>query len=161
MANQSKYFKNSKKWEESDINFLGLPRPFYEISKEDFKNLKFKIPRRIPVPWQSKPMFNDIKDGFELITENENIVLKKSLCGYCGIVISDNEYVSRWKEVVDLTGGRVDSDNHPFHLECMKQARIFCPYMKKRDEVEFEYGLFVDLKKNIKKIPKVLFIKKI
>ena len=36
----------------------------------------------------------------------------------------------------------------PFHIECMKQARIFCPFMKKRKDFEFEQGKFKHIKAN-------------
>ena len=36
----------------------------------------------------------------------------------------------------------------PLHIECMRQARIFCPHMKKTTEDEFEYGDFITLKNN-------------
>jgi hypothetical protein len=157
MRNNSKYFKNSKKWSEEDKNFLGIPRPFFDVSKEFLDIVNFVVARKIPVPWQSKPIFDDTKQAFELIIENENSVIKNGLCTYCGIKIQENEYVTRWKEIVDLskgfTGGRVPSDNHPLHLECMEQARIFCPYMKARNEEEFEYGLFIDLQLRVKKMP--------
>ena len=46
-------------------------------------------------------------------------------------------------------GDRVFSDIHPFHLECMKQGRIFCPHMKETKDEEFEVGTFKELRDKV------------
>jgi hypothetical protein len=44
------------------------------------------------------------------------------------------------------TNSLVKSDSHPFHFECMKQARMFCPHMKKTKDSEFETGKYSELR---------------
>jgi hypothetical protein len=41
----------------------------------------------------------------------------------------------------------VPSDFHPFHLKCMKQARVYCPFMRTLKDEEFDISLY---KNNIK-----------
>ena len=38
----------------------------------------------------------------------------------------------------------------------MKQTRMYCPGMRKRSEKEFEYGLYLDLKKNSEKEKRII-----
>jgi hypothetical protein len=153
-------FLNSKKWE-NNKNIIGLPRPFIDVPNYfiNNKSLSFSLPKKIPIPWQSKPILNihapknsvDFKVVFNIINENEDLIYKNNLCGYCGIPFEKNEYCIRWKskdkKPKKLTT-RVLSDIHPLHLECMKEARIFCPHMKKTIDTEYEYGTYTELRKN-------------
>jgi len=148
-------FKNAKPWKDNDIYFTGLPRPFLDIFKLNSNKMKkWKLAKKIPVPWQSKPMINEKDPVFNVIYENEDRVIPENLCGYCGIKILDDDFVIRWtdKSMVLVDGKiqepRVSSDTMPMHLECMKQSRIFCPYMQKTKDSEFEYGDFYTLKNN-------------
>jgi thiol-disulfide isomerase/thioredoxin len=135
-------------WNESHKNFVGLPRPFVKVSKKE--RIKSKLAAKVPIPWQSG-LNNDGNGFLKLIQENEEVVYYKDLCSYCGIKINDKENVIKWTKPndkpVQLNGDVVFSDIHPFHLECMKQARTYCPGMRKIAEEEFEYGLYSDLKK--------------
>jgi hypothetical protein len=89
---------------------------------------------------------------FLLNQENEKLVYLEGRCGYCGIKFIDNDECSRWIIVDptqnDSTGPRVFSDTHPLHIECMKQARVFCPFMRQRENDEFEHGIYKDLRQN-------------
>jgi hypothetical protein len=164
-----KIFTNSEKWSKSNKDKTGVPRPFYIVSDFFLKNAPFKIAKKIPVPWQSLPVFIEKNlIVFNVIEENEALVISDGVCGYCGIKFNDFDNCSRWtvekgKPTLDgKIGSNVFSDNYPLHKECMKQARIFCPFMKTRNEKEFEYGVFLELKKHAevfinkhKKIPPV------
>jgi hypothetical protein len=154
----SKYFKNSHEWAVEDIDFVGLPRPFKNLTTSYIEKVKdrFFISKKIPIPWQSFPVLDEGSGlAFNVIEKNEIMVFKDSLCAYCGIKIKDEEDSVRWT-VSDMNnfiinsknGPRVFSDFHPFHIECMKQARIFCPFMKKLEEKDFQYDKFKQLKKN-------------
>jgi thioredoxin 1 len=139
-------------WNNSFKDLVGLPRPFAKVSKDSRK--RSKLSAKVPIPWQSGVKDND--DSFlKLIEENEDLVYYKNLCSYCGIKINDKEEVIRWKnkniKEVRNNGQFVLSDIHPLHLGCMKQARIYCPGMRKIKEEDFEYGLYIDLKKNAEK----------
>lgn len=147
-----KFFKNAVIWSEETTNNIGLPRPVINSSfgnKEQIK--RAKIAKIVPIPWQSKPGFGT--GGFlQLNLENENQVYINNLCPYCGIKIKDSENTARWK-TADLeksteNGDRVFSDFHPFHLECMKQGRTFCPFIRDLNDEDFEYGSFFELRKN-------------
>lgn len=148
-------FSDAKTWEENDKNFIGLPRPFVNLFLLiPTKMKRWGLARKIPIPWQSKPVMEEEQSVFNVIYENEERVIPENLCGYCGVKIQDNEYVVRWTDkkmtVVDnkVQEPRVSSDTMPMHLECMKQARTFCPHMQKTKDSEFEYGDFVTLKSN-------------
>lgn len=146
-------FKNSKYWNKKDKDTKGSNRPFVELSPDFIKTLGFRIAKKIPVPWQSMPYLKE-RGVFKIVYENENKVISNNLCGYCGIKILDKENVVRWtnKDFLVINGKveepRVASDIMPMHIECMKQARKFCPHMIKTKDHEFEYGLFIDLKNN-------------
>jgi hypothetical protein len=95
--------------------------------------------------------------NLRLIETNEDLVLQNNLCAYCGIKIEDNEIVIRWanNEVKPSKNGvRVFSDYHPFHQNCMKQARIYCPFMRNTQDEEFEIGDYKSLKLNFLKFLK-------
>ncbi len=138
------YFKNSWQWKEEDVNTTGLPRPFAFPNKKG-------MAKKVPIPWQSEDRFES-KGHLGLNQINENLVFKDGLCGYCGIKISDDEITQRWITApVELTthdGPKVFSDFHPLHIECMKQARIFCPHMRKLIDEDFEEGEFKNLRLN-------------
>lgn len=104
----------------------------------------------MPVPWQSVPVFTEEGAFFNVIEDNEKKIYQNNLCPYCGIKINDNEKSVRWvleSNDANTIGPRIFSDNMPFHINCMKQARIYCPHMKKTIDSEFEYGKYKNLKK--------------
>jgi hypothetical protein len=141
-------------WSEENKNITGLPRP-YAITNPKFYDFmgKLYIHKKIPIPWQSAPMMTD--RPIELVIENESRVFAESLCAYCGVKIKEDEYVCRWISSDSMPteiGPRVYSDTHPFHINCMKQARVFCPFMRKTKDNEFEYGRYDILKENSMKI---------
>ena len=157
----SKYFDNSHKWEEEDKEFLGLPRPHKVLTDSYIKKVKnrFLINKKVPIPWQSKPIFDENSGlALNVIKKNEFKVFKESLCAYCGIKINNDEFCTRWTVsdmdnfIIDDKGDgiRVLSDFHPFHIKCMNETRIFCPFMKKLKENDFQYGEFKQLQKNAK-----------
>jgi len=141
---KKKYFDEAKQWEEKDVNFLGLPRPWAIPKRKD-------LAKKVPIPWQSEDRFDSL-GHLGLNQNNENMVYEKNLCSYCGIEIKNKESVIRWITAPLATtlkeGPRVFSDFHPLHLECMKQARTFCPHMRKLQDLDFETGKFEKLKQN-------------
>ena len=151
-------FEKSLEWKDHLKNQLGLPRPYFKIDKEFIKSTSINVSRVIPVPWQSYPIFNkETKQAFRIIEDNELEVYAKNKCVYCGIAIDDIDLAIRWvgyEKIIDIKdkpgkdGPRIYSDFSPLHIECMKQTRIFCPFMKKLDESVFEYGYYKDLKNN-------------
>jgi thioredoxin 1 len=145
----SNFIFGNVEWNDSFRNFVGLPRPFSKVLKKH--RVDQKLSAKVPIPWQSAAK-NDEVGFLRIIQENEDIVYYKNLCSYCGIKISDSENVIRWKnpniQNINFDGNFVLSDIHPLHLECMKQTRIYCPGMRQRVEKEFEYGLYLNLKKN-------------
>ena len=150
-----KIFTNSKKWSESNKSITGLPRPFYLVDNFFLKKASFKLAKKIPVPWQSLPVFIEKSlTVFNVIEKNESLVVSDGICGYCGVKFNDYDNCYRWvieKGTPSADGKRspnVFSDNYPLHEECMKQARIFCPFMKSRNSIEFEFGTFLELKKH-------------
>jgi hypothetical protein len=138
------YFDGAWQWKEEDINTTGLPRPFAFPNKKG-------MAKRVPIPWQSEDRFQS-KGHLGLNQINENLVFRNSICGYCGIKINDEEITQRWitapVELTTTNGPKVFSDFHPLHMECMKQARIFCPHMRILKDEDFEIGLFKNLKNN-------------
>lgn len=144
-------------WSNSFKNFIGLPRPFSKVLQKH--RINSKLAAKVPVPWQSAAENNDMM-FLKIIQENEDIVYYKNLCSYCGIKINDEEDVIRWKNPhlskIQPDGNFVFSDIHPLHLECMKQTRIYCPGMRKRIDEEFEYGIYLDLKKNAEKERRII-----
>ena len=141
---KDKYFINSNLWQESDLDTVGLPRPF---AIPNIKNLA----KKVPIPWQSEDRFESL-GHLGLNQKNEDLVYKKNLCSYCGIKIKNNEITIRWISApLGLTtkeGPKVFSDFHPLHLECMKQARIFCPHMRKLQDLDFKTGEYEKLKQD-------------
>jgi len=148
------------KWNEKLIDFIGFPRPYFNLTINQRKKLNnsklilknnLYLHKKIPIPWQSIPVFNQ-DQGFELNVENEKRVYPEGLCGYCGNAFKDEDICSRWtvidKNQSDIVGPRVFSDTHPLHPQCMKQARVFCPFMRQREDSEFEHGIYKDLRQN-------------
>jgi hypothetical protein len=137
----TKFFSKSSEWNDETGAKKGLPRPYVSFPKQFLtKNGKLYLHKKVPMPWQSKPRFD--KGGLDLILENESRVFPEGLCGYCGVKFNDNDQVIRW-----LNGsGPVHSDMHPLHLECMKQGRTFCPFMRTTSDDEFETGTYLEIR---------------
>jgi hypothetical protein len=145
-----KVFEKLLIWNSELLNYKGLPRPYFYTDSRFYKvNHSFYLHKKIPIPWQSKPLMTS--RPIDLIIENETRVYPESLCAYCGVVFDQEEVCVRWKannSLITEIGPRVSSDIHPFHEECMKQARIFCPHMRKAEDLDFEYGIYKVLKNN-------------
>ena len=141
---KNKYFDNAHLWQENDVDTIGLPRPFAIPNRKD-------LAKKVPIPWQSEDRFES-KGHLGLNQINEDVVYKKDLCSYCGVKIQNKENVVRWISApLSFTfreGPKIFSDFHPLHLECMEQARIFCPHMRKLQDSDFETGKFKELKQN-------------
>jgi hypothetical protein len=138
------YFDGAHQWKEEDVDTIGLPRPFA------FPN-RAGMAKKVPIPWQSEDRFQSL-GHLGLNLKNEDVVYEKDLCPYCGIKIENTETVTRWKtadlSLINRDHRWVYSDLHPFHLECMKQGRIFCPHMRGLEDKDFEIGLYEELKSN-------------
>jgi hypothetical protein len=135
-----------QEWSTAFKEFVGLPRPFAKYKKGIGR---FNLPSRTPIPWQSIP---DVSmGGIRLFQRHEDSVYIKNLCAYCGVAFSPIEQVIRWTTLdkpLSKNGDRVFSDLHPFHLECMRQTRTFCPHMKNTTDDEFETGTYSELRSN-------------
>jgi hypothetical protein len=152
-------FLNAKKWTKETSNDIGIPRPIFSVPSHALKksststlisNTKIYLHKKIPVPWQSEPVFNGYQQ-LSLNIENEEKVYKEGRCAYCGIYFNDEDNTIRWKTLrgtPNPVGPNVLSDNYPFHIECMKQARRFCPFMRTTKDKEFEFGDYKTLKDN-------------
>lgn len=142
-------FKMSVEWSKEVTNQKGLPRPYADTTLNKEYKTKYGLAKIVPIPWQSKPAFK-FGRALKLNKINEDNIYIKDLCPYCGIKIEDNEICARWNTAdvsrLGSTGARVFSDVHPFHKECMKEARVFCPFMKTLNNNDFEYGNYVILK---------------
>jgi hypothetical protein len=160
-SGMSKYFKDNLSWNSLSKNIIGIPRPFFKVLKsEQYKNGKFHLHPKIPIPWQSEPHFKDGR-AFNIIYENEEKVYPHNICPYCGKTFLPIEESTRWtgsKKKPTKDGPSILSDSFPFHIECMKQARIFCPFMRQVPEEQFEYGTYGKLKLNSVKYMKDLGI---
>jgi hypothetical protein len=149
-------FNRAVLWSEESLKTTGLPRPYVELSEEDryspnTEKYGFEkyLAKKLPMPWQTRPVFQG-PTKIRLIKENEEKVFKEGLCAYCAVKLNLKDPSVIWTYYQDNPiddKNKVFSDFHPFHLECMKQARAFCPYMKQRPESEFKYGDFQDLVK--------------
>ena len=144
----SKYFKDGFVYNEESVNYVGLPRPYVDTEESLYKkDGKFHLHKRVPIPWQSKPA--NAGHFLNIVHENEDKIYGLNLCPYCGKDFLPNEESIRWiskKRIPQFEGPSVFSDSHPFHIECMKQGRIFCPFMRQIDDSEFEVGPFYKLK---------------
>jgi len=162
MNKKSKYFVGSTLWSKDIKDLVGLPRPifFVPIKKQKkqgelFKNNFFLHPI-VPIPWQSMPVDSETDNILILDVENEYKVVDKHLCTFCGVNFKNEDICIRWKDMNEIAshnnGPRVFSDNHPLHLECMVQARIFCPFMRSLKDDNFEKGQYVKLRLNFEKM---------
>lgn len=162
-----------EEWSEINSDIKGFLRPYFIVDEEyHFKSTekfinKYKryLHKIIPIPWQSIPVF---KDGWLLKVhiDNEKKANEENLCAYCGLGFNEKEHCCRWisqnrkiKESKQYTSNRIPSDSNPFHIECMKQARIFCPFMRNLNEEDFEYGEYKILKNNAENHLKEILIK--
>ena len=141
---KNKYFDGAHLWQENDVNTIGLPRPFATPTRKD-------LAKKVPIPWQSEDRFESL-GHLGLNLENEDKVYIEELCPYCGIKINNEEIVTRWFTcelvLVNRDHRWVYSDLHPFHIDCMKEGRIFCPHMRKLKDEDFEIGIYKELKEN-------------
>ena len=141
---KNKYFDGAHEWQESDVNTIGLPRPFAKPTRKD-------LAKKVPIPWQSEDRFESL-NHLGLNLKNEDMVYIEELCPYCGIKINNKEIVTRWftceLALVNRDHRWVYSDLHPFHIDCMKEGRIFCPHMRKLNDKDFETGTYKELKQN-------------
>jgi hypothetical protein len=159
----SKYISKDFFWNKDLINYVGSPRPSLNVPQSFWNRKKilangkkvkgkFYLHKIIPIPWQSKPVFDEItRVVFNVIEDHESLVYKNNLCSFCGIKINNNEECIRWTDINSNpfeVGPRVFSDNHPLHFDCMKQARVYCPYMRSLDNSEFEIGEYNKLRRN-------------
>jgi hypothetical protein len=139
-----KDFNKSEKWSLKHIKKTGLPRPHWILNEKYFlKNGKRYLSKIIPIPYQSTPSKHH---PIRLEIENEKYVVENDLCPYCGLSINKEEDSIRWmiekeedvKESSESSRDLVPSDFRPFHLDCMKQARIFCPFMRTLKDSDFD-----------------------
>ena len=141
---KNKYFAGAHLWQEKDVNTVGLPRPFATPTRKD-------LAKKVPIPWQSEDRFESL-GHLGLNLKNEDRVYIEELCPYCGIKIDNKEIVTRWFTcelvLVNRDHRWVYSDLHPFHIDCMKEGRIFCPHMRGLQDLDFETGTYKKLKQN-------------
>ena len=149
-----------KKWTDESSTTTGLPRPYYDLSDEFLSNTNNKSifkHRRLPIPWQSVPVFgkkdvsslsNPNPSNLGLIIDREKKVYEERLCGYCGVKFTDYDECVRWTSIKGLKGIHVRSDHLPMHEACMVQGRTFCPFMQKTEDFEFEKGTYKQLRIN-------------
>jgi len=152
-----------KIWNEQTKNSTGLPRPIAKFGdKFKEKNNKFYLYSETPIPFQTAATPED-DFPINLIKENEEKVYFNNVCPFCGLGFEDDEIVIRWTKDEDRLKEqmpkKVPSDHFPFHLECMKQTRVYCPHMRERLDEEFITGSFKELNfqannlfKNLKEI---------
>jgi hypothetical protein len=159
------YYKKDLVWSQENSEITGLPRP-YAITPDRLhfrkplnfsNNFKRYLHKIVPIPWQSVPLFINGNYGLLSINiEHEKKVITHNLCGYCGNGFNDKDLCSRWisntKKLSEdgVDSFRVYSDVYPLHLECMKQARRFCPFMRTLSEADFEFSEHSILLKKIK-----------
>jgi hypothetical protein len=151
------YYCKNFFWSEESGKFKGLPRPYLKVPEHLLKNnpktfnsnFKTYLHKIIPVPWQSIPSI-DYNVIFSVNVDHEKEVMPKGLCGFCGLDFDGEDDCIIWI-TQDLkpsnNGPRVFSDSLPHHLECMNQARIFCPFMRTLNDEDFEIGKYKILKK--------------
>ena len=160
-----KIFNKNLKWNDSTKDTVGLPRPSYDVPQEyrhkeydDYDdlnkvrvlNLKQKVylHRKIPVPWNTSPKFmkkneENLSGFFQIDIDKEKKVLTENICMFCGKEFNIEENSIRYRVVHDKIedGTRfIFSDISPYHEECMRQIRIYCPFMRTRADDEFESG---------------------
>lgn len=159
----SNEFSSAKKWVSEELSQTGLPRPyFYTLKKHHYKDNKRYLHPRVPVPWQSKPGKPDTSPIL-LDAEKEKLAVKEGLCSYCGVEVTPEETSVRWAiEKIDtyanVSRDWVPSDFHPLHLECMRQARVFCPFMRTLNDSDFVVKVHQENLKEAKKNYFKLFV---
>ena len=147
----------SVKWSKKTYKQVGLPRPFMwgrkNFDKQPYWNHLEPVDKKsfikVPLPWQSSP---ENPRAVVLIQEHEDRVYLENLCPFCGLELLPEERVVAWVNydvAPTKEGARVFSDHHPFHIECMRQARAFCPHMKKTLDSEFKTDSFLNLRKEV------------
>jgi len=119
------------KWSEKTREKKGLPRP---VGLVFGKNNPY-----VPIPFQSSP--RDTFKGLLLDNFHEAKVLQENLCSYCGLSTEVMGDYSQWTTADNYKTVHkdiVESDTRLLHKECMRQARIFCPFMAKLldDEID-------------------------
>jgi hypothetical protein len=138
-------------WSEKVTNFQGLPRPYwFPHPKYYFFNGKKYLHKKVPVPFQSRPG-TEKTSPITLNIKNEKKAVEEGLCSFCGVKIKDDELSIRWiveKQKFPSDRDWVPTDFHPLHLECMKQTRVFCPFMRTLNDSQFEISIH---SKNFKK----------
>lgn len=140
-------------WTPLNQGLKGLPRPYsnvMKVSRERVEKAGKKISNKVPIPWQSLSRFN-LGRSLGVIQEHEQEVITQGLCAYCGLGFLNEETAIIWvvypnKDTFKV-GGRVFSDHFPFHIECMKETRLFCPHMKITKDNEFIKGPYPELLK--------------
>jgi hypothetical protein len=140
-----------EQWTETTSKKLGLPRPFM-WGKKDFVSKPFwSVTQKpgfikVPIPWQSSPKNPRV---ISLISENEERVYTEGLCAFCGVPFYPDDVTTLWvnyEKKPSKNGSRVFSDHYPFHLQCMRQVRVYCPYMKTTLDNEYVTGTYSELK---------------
>jgi hypothetical protein len=149
-----------QEWTDESSAHIGLPRPYYDLSEEFLSRGNNKTTfkhKRLPIPWQSVPVFgrkdvsslsNPNPSNLGLIIDREKKVYEEGLCGYCGVKFSDDEQCIRWTSVKGIRGIQIRSDHLPMHEPCMVQGRTFCPFMQTTEDFEFERGTYKQLRLN-------------
>ena len=145
-----------KIWNTKTQNDKGLPRPIAHFGKKfETKDGKQYLYTESPIPFQTSATPDD-DFPIDLIQENEDRVFSEGLCGYCGIAFQNGEIVIRWikgqEKLKERMPNKVPSDYHPFHPECMRETRIFCPHMRETLDEEFETGTYAELRSNADRI---------
>jgi len=147
-----------KIWSEQTQNSTGLPRPIAKFgNKFKTKNGNKYLFAETPIPFQTSATPND-DFPIDLIQENEDKIYPEGLCAYCGLGFENDEPAIRWTKDEETLHERipfkVPSDYHPFHIECMRQTRVYCPHMRETFDSEFETGTYAELRSNADKIYK-------
>ena len=156
----SKYFDENLPWTEEASSKEGLPRPYVDVPEDIQKinppHLKLKksfyLHKRVPMPFTARPRL--VERLTDLIVENEKRAVKEGLCPYCARkFFPDDEAVIMTKvdaipHMLGDIGPRVFSDHFPIHPECIKQARIFCPFLRvATTDADYLAGKYLDLVK--------------
>jgi hypothetical protein len=142
-------------WSKTTAAIRGLPRPYAVVPKETKKKLRkgLSIASKVPIPYQSESKFDTGFLGLSDYREKE--VLSNGLCPYCGLGFFEDEMCVIWitypHQTLFTNKTRVLSDHFPFHINCMKETRLFCPHMKLAKDIEFIIGSYKSLLEKVKK----------
>lgn len=138
-------------WTKHNATYRGLPRPYsatHDLIKIILAVKNLKIANKVPIPWQSFSRF-DQNYSLGIIAEHEAEVVEKGTCAYCGLGFEKNDECTIWINYPEKSPAklkaRVFSDHFPFHLECMRETRVFCPHMQTTQDEEFKVGLYENL----------------